>query len=277
MRSREYLATLHANITPTDTEVRDVQDTVNRVLVSTREHLRLAEVRPAGSWEKGTMLRGRQEADIIAILADAPNDATLDRLATHFDDTLTGLRRRPETSHKAVNLHFMNGVSIDLLPTARDGRTAPGASVPRKLRHAWHGVHHVQWLKDHAHGTVTHQVIRLAKHLRNCHAGDFHGMSSFAIEVMCVEMGLAGNLGDAFEAMLQKLAGGWLDGRRLLDPADRGNDLLSDFAAGDRRDIARRAAAALAAAEAGTWSAVFPTDSGSLPPPAGNLGGRTLG
>lgn len=252
MRSREYLATLHANITPTDAEVRNVQDTVDRVLVSTREHLRLAEVRPAGSWEKGTMLRGRQEADIIAIVADAPTDGTLERLAAHFDETLTGLRRRPETSHKAVNLHFLNGVSVDLLPTARDGRTAPGASIPRKLRHAWKGVQHVQWLKEHAHGTVTHQVIRLAKYLRNCHAGDFHGMSSFAIEVMCVEMGLAGNLGDAFETTLQKLAGGWLDGHRLVDPADRDNDLLSDFAAGDRRDVARRAAAALVAAEAGT-------------------------
>ena len=277
MRSREYLATLHANIAPTDVEIRDVQDTVDRVLASTREHLRLAEVRPAGSWAKGTMLRGRQEADIIAILADAPSDATLERLAGHFDATLTGLRQRPDTSRKAVNLHFMNGVSIDLLPTAKDGRTAPGPSVPRKLRHAWKGVQHVQWLKEHAHGTVTHQVIRLAKHLRNRHAGDFHGMSSFAVEVMCVEMGLGGNLGDAFEALLEKLAGGWLDGRRLPDPAESGNDLLSELADSGRRDIARRAAAALAAAEAGTWTAVFPTDSGTLPPPAGNLGGRTLG
>lgn len=277
MRSREYLATLHDNITPTPIEVRDVQDTVNRVLASSRDHLRIAEVRPAGSWEKGTMLRGRQEADVIAILADAPTDATLERLATHLDGTVAGLRRRPETSRKAVNLHFTNGVSIDLLPTARDGRTAPGPSVPRKLRHAWKGIYHVQWLQEHAHGTVTHQVIRLAKHLRNCHPRDFHSMSSFAIEVMCVEMGLAGNLSDAFEAMLQKLGGGWLDGRRLLDPADGGNDLLSDFSTSERRDVARRAAAAHAAALTGTWTAVFPTDSGTLPPPAGNLGGRTLG
>lgn len=276
MKSREYLAVLLEGITPTDAEKRDVQDTVDRVLAATCPILPLAEVRPAGSWAKGTMLRGRKEADIVAILAKAPTDATLEDLAGRLDG-LSGLRQRPATSYKAVNLHFMNGVSIDLLPTARDGRTTWGPSVPRKLRHAWKGVQHVEWLKDHAHGTVTHQVIRLAKRLRNSHSRDFHDISSFAIEVLCVEMGLRGNLSDAFDALLSELAGGWLEGKRLLDPADRNNDLLEDLGGADRRDIARRAAAALSASRNGTWSAVFPTDTGTLPPPAENLGGRTLG
>lgn len=276
MRSREYLAALHDEIVPTEAEKSDVQDTVDRVLAATRPHLPLAEVRPAGSWAKGTMLRGRKEADIVAVLAQAPSDSTLEGLARHLD-RLTGLRKAPSVSYKAVNLHFMNGVSIDLLPTARDGRTAWGPSVPRKLRHAWKGVQHVEWLKTQAHGSVTHQAIRLAKHLRNSHARDFHDISSFAIEVMCVEMKLNGNLSDAFEALLQALAAGWLDGRRLGDPADSSNDVIADLSSSDRHDIKRRASAALVAAQSGTWSAVFPSDSGTLPPPAGNLGGRTLG
>lgn len=276
MRSREYLAALHADITPTDVEKRDVQDAVDRVVAATRPFLPLAEVRPAGSWAKGTMLRGRKEADIVAILSQPPTDATLDALAGHLGG-LPGLRKRPSTSHKAVNLHFMNGVSIDLLPTARSGRTAPGPSVPGKLRHAWKGVQHVEWLRANAHGTVTHQVIRLAKHYRDTNVRDLGGLSSFAIEVMCVEMALNGNLADAFLQFLRQLSGGWLTGRRLFDPADSGNDILAELGGSSRSAITARAVASLRAAEADSWSVVFPGDSGTLPPPASNLGGRTLG
>ena len=276
MSSRQYLASLLDDITPTNHEKREVQDAVDRVVAATRPLLPLAEIRPAGSWAKSTMLRGRKEADIVAILAEAPSDATLARLAEHLG-TLSGLQAKPTTSVKAVNLVFTNGVKIDLLPTARDGRTPWGPSVPRKLRHGWKGVRHVEWLTTNAHGTVTHQIIRLMKHFRNCNARDFHDMSSFGIEIMCVEMGLRGNLADGFLEVLRRLDSGWLDGRRLGDPADQNNDVITDLTVADRRDIARCARTALASATAETWSAVFPGDAGTLPPPAGNLGGRTLG
>jgi hypothetical protein len=275
--SAHYLSKIHERIVPTDAELVAVQAAVDAVTASTRELMPLAEVRPAGSWAKKTMLRGRKEADIVAILAEAPTDFTLEEMRRHLAG-LDGLRGEPTVSYKAVNLEFQNGVSIDLLPIAKAGRTPSGPSVPRKLRHAWSGVEHVQWLRANAHGTVTHQVIRLAKHLRDAHSASMGALTSFAIEAMCVEMKLTGDLYSAFEGFLAQLAGGWVEGRRLTDPANPNNDLLEELRPSDRTAITRAASLALSGARASTWSAVFPSgDSGTLPPPASNLGGRTLG
>ncbi len=276
MPEHSYLTALHEQLVPTREERAELQASVDRVVQATRRSLPLAEVRPAGSWAKSTMLRGRQEADIVAVLAQAPTDATLGELARDLDD-LPGIRRRPQVRTKALNLVFGSGVSIDLLPTVRAGRTPPGPSTPPKLRHANDGIQHVQWLIGRAHGTVTHPVIRLAKHLRDCHRHDFHGLSSFAIEVLCVELGLSGSLDHAFRDFLEHLALGWLDRRPLPDPANPSNDLIAGLSARGRKDIAGRAERCLRAVDADTWSAVFPRDAAALAPPAGNIGGRTLG
>ncbi len=277
MSTKQYLATVHERIVPTEAELSEVQAAVDAVTAATRGLMPLAEVRPAGSWAKKTMLRGRKEADIVAVLAEAPTDATLDQLRRHLGG-IHGLRQDPTVSFKAVNLEFRNGVCIDLLPIAKDGRTPEGPSVPRKLRHAWSGVEHVAWLKTHAHGTVVHQIIRLAKHLRNKHRDAMGSLSSFAIEAMCVEMAPSGDLNTAFKSVLAQLADGWLEGRTLPDPANPSNDLLIEVSGPDRLAIKRAASIALTGARASTWTAVFPTgDGGTLPPPASNLGGRTLG
>ncbi len=277
MPTGKHLDDLHKGIVPTDAEKRAVQLRVDDVIDILAD---IAEVHPAGSWAKSTMLKGRKEADIVLVLSKAPDDRTLEEFAAELG-RLSGLKRKPDTSFKAVQLEFDDGVLVDVLPVAQDGRTPDGPSVPRKLRHALSGIKHVEWLKREAHGTVLHPVIRLTKHFRNTHAHGFHDMSSFAIEVMCVEMKLTGDLSEAFTEVLRKLGDGWLapDGRlrKLLDPVESGNDLLADLDVDQRRDIADCATAALAAIEASSWSQVFPTDKGTLPPPGSNLGGRTLG
>lgn len=280
MHPREHLDDILRTIIPTDSEKAAVQRRVDEVLVHARRFAPIAESRPAGSWAKGTMLRGRKEADIVAILARAPDAGTLEALASHMNQ-LGGLRRKADTSFKAVQLVFQDDVAIDLLPVARAGTTPEGPSVPRKLRHALAGIQHVQWLKDNAHGTVLLPVIRLAKHFRNCQGGELENLSSFAIEVMCVEMGCHGDLYQAFSDVLRNLGDDWLSPngtpRRLADPANYNNDLLEGISLPRRDKITRTARRALDAIAAQTWSQVFPADSGTLPPPAGNLGGRTLG
>jgi hypothetical protein len=280
MHPREHLDGIRRDIEPTDQENRIVQQRITQVTSAAGRLFPIAELHPAGSWAKGTMLRGRKEADLVAVLARAPDSATLDLLRNHFAD-LEGLQREPDTSFKSVNLVFRDGVAIDLLPVARTGTTPWGPSIPQKLRHALDGIQHVQWLKANAHGTVTHPLIRLMKHVRNTHKRDFHELSSFAVEVLCVSIGARGDLYEAFTGTLTSLRDGWLTPggrpRRLADPADPNNNLFEGFGAAEFADIARRAGAALDAIKADSWTRVFPTDSGTLPPPAGNLGGRTLG
>lgn len=280
MHPREHLDGIRRDIEPTDQEIRLVQQRITQVTTAAGGLLPIAELHPAGSWAKGTMLRGRKEADLVAILARAPDSTTLDGLRTHLAG-LEGLQGEPDTSYKSVNLRFRDGVAIDLLPVARTGTTPWGPSVPRKLRHALDGIQHVAWLKANAHGAVTHPLIRLMKHFRNTHGRDFHDLPSFAIEVICAGLGARGDLYDTFTGALTALRDGWLTPggrpRRLADPADPNNNLLDGFGAAELDDIARCAGAALDAIKADSWTRVFPTDSGTLPPPASNLGGRTLG
>lgn len=277
MTPGQHLDGVLRTIVPTQGELDAVQRRVDDVIKLLPS---VAEVHPAGSWAKGTMLKGRKEADVVVVLSEPPDARTLDELAAQLG-ALPGLREKPDTSFKAVQLEFSDGVSIDLLPVAKDGRTPEGPSVPKKLRHALAGVEHVAWLKRQAHGSVLHPVIRLMKHFRNTHRASFHGLSSFAVEVLCVEVGAAGDLAATFEGVLKQLAGGWLapDGapRRLADPVRPHIDLLADLSAGHRADIGSSARRALDAMAASTWSQVFPGDGRPLPPPAANLGGRTLG
>lgn len=280
MHPREHLDIIRREIEPTKDEALRVQARIDQTVAAVRRHVSIAELHPAGSWAKGTMLRGRKEADLVAILAEAPTDRTLRELSDLLSD-LDGLQRKPDTSFKSVNLLFRDGVAIDILPVARTGTTPWGPSVPRKLRHALDGVKHVAWLKSSAHGTVIHPLIRLMKHFRDSHKRDFHELSSFTIEVLCVEIAARGDLFEAFSTTLAALRDGWLmktgSPRRLPDPADPNNNLFDGFTPSDLADIARRAGMALDAIQADSWSRVFPSDSGTLPPPAANLGGRTLG
>jgi tRNA nucleotidyltransferase (CCA-adding enzyme) len=277
MTPGQFLDGVLRDLVPTEGELSAVQRRVDDVV---RRLPAVAEVHPAGSWTKGTMLRGRKEADIVVVLSEPPDGRTLDDLAANLAG-LGGLRRKPDTSFKAVQLEFEDGVLIDLLPVAKDGRTPDGPSVPRKLRHALAGVEHVQWLKQNAHGSVVHPVIRLMKHFRDMHKAAFHGLSSFAIEVLCVEVGTSGDLAGAFQGVLRQLADGFLlpNGvpRRLADPARPQLDLVSELTPSHRADIQLCARRALDAMSASTWSQVFPRDERPLPPPAANLGGRTLG
>lgn len=280
MHPRQHLDRIYRDLVPTKEEINAVQGFVNIAADEARRLVPVAEVHPAGSWAKGTMLRGRREADLVLVLAAPPHPDTLTDLRDHLEG-LPGQASPPSVSHKAIQLRFEQGVSIDLLPVAMDGRTPEGPSVPRKLRHALSGIKHVHWLQAKAHGSTTHMVIRLMKHFRDRNKRDFHGLSSFAIEVLCVELARPGDLYQSFEAVLKALRDGWLkpEGRvrRLLDPVNPNNDLLEGFSASDAADVSIRAGKALEAIAADSWSRVFPSDKGTLPPPASNLGGRTLG
>lgn len=277
MGSGAALDEIYREIVPTRDEERQVQERVDRVVERLRAGWSTAELRPAGSWAKGTMLRGRKEADMVVVLAAPPDANTLEAMAKHMAD-LSGLRRAPDTSFKAVQLVFTDGVSIDLLPVAKSGVTPDGPSIPRKLRHAMKGIDHVEWFKREGHGRPTQAVVRLLKHFRDGYRDDFGNLPSFALEVLAVNA-LRGNSAD-LEGSLMTVLAALSDANklasRLPDPADPNNDVLSGVDSTTRERIAKRSQRARDAIAAGTWSAVFSAGGSRLPPPATNLGGKTL-
>lgn len=272
------------SLIPAEQERADIQGAlydIGRCLESSGGEFRVAERYPCGSFEKMTMLSGRNEADYVVVLRDGPSDNILHDLKSLFARNLN-LSSDPAVLYKAVALHFPNGVKVDVLPVNRDGVTVSSSPVSDKFRIGLNGLRHVEWFRRNAHGTPIHPAVRLLKSFRESNSG-WRSLSSFALEVLAVNLlrdrtGSLGGLRQHFIEVLSQVADGYLSGppgRRLLDPADASNDLLYSRSDSDLRMIQETAQAALRRVQSDAWSAVF-LGTSAAPAPATNLGGRTL-
>ena len=274
--TRSWLDKKQRELCPSDAElktVRDALDAVETHLENAGGAFSIAKRHPCGSFAKSTMLVGRKEADLVVVLANAPSEETLDTLR----DSLAACPgvQKAAVHFKAVELEFSHGVNVDVLPVAEPGVTASGPDIPDKLRHALSGPKHVEWFKKNAHGRPTHLIVRLLKKLKSDNKA-FGALSSFAIEVLAVDIlgGFEGDLADHFEKVLSQLAGGYLEGKTLPDPADASNDLLSKITSDERQAIAKKARTWLEDLQNGSPSSIFAAASAAFP--SSNIGGKTL-
>jgi hypothetical protein len=280
MTELEFFEKTLDQIRPSPTERKQVQARIDQTVEHIHAWNPVAELHPCGSWAKRTMLAGRKEADLVMIMATAPDDRTLGELAAHLA-SLPGRARRPEVKNKAVALEFNDGVKLDLLPVAKDGRTPEGPSIPRKLRHALSGIEHVQWFKRETAGTPLAQVVMLLKYIKQLHAPAFDALPSFALEVIAV--GLCrepiDDINDQVFHTLEDIAVGFLNpGQELAflhDPAVPSRNLLADLNREDLEAIQHKAGQLARHIYDGEWYALFPRD-GYLPSSDSNIGGRTL-
>ncbi len=280
MTELEFFEKTLDQIRPSPTERSQVQARIDQTIDHVRAWNPVAEVHPCGSWAKRTMLAGRKEADLVMVMAAAPDDRTLAGLAAHLS-SLPGRSRRPEVKDKAVALEFNDGVKLDLLPVARVGRTPDGPSIPRKLRHALAGIQHVQWFKQETAGTPLAQVVMLFKHLKQLHAPAFDALPSFVLEVIAVRIcqDPTAHINEQVFDTLEAIGVGVLNpGERLYrlpDPANPSRNLLADLGPRDRARIKDKAGQLARHIYDGEWYALFPRD-GYLPSADSNIGGRTL-
>lgn len=239
MKTSDWLDARRRELIPSREELHDVQVAVDAVCSSLRDNWRIAEIYPCGSAAKGTMLRGRKEADVVLILRDAPTPQTLES----FNSTLAASAgvHRSAIRHKAVEVQFQSGVSVDVLPAALSGLTEDGGSIPRKHRRALDGPAHVTWFNQEGHATGAHDIVRLAKHWRDIHGLD---LSSFGLEVLTVNALRStggGSLEDRFAAVLERLAQGQI---RVQDPA-RLSEWINDLARDEIERLSRVARSSL--------------------------------
>lgn len=272
------------SLIPSEQERSSIQTAlfdVSRCLEQAGGEFRIAERYTCGSFEKMTMQAGRREADYVTVLREPPSDYILESLKSLFAQNLN-LIADPVVLYKAVALQFPSGVKVDVLPVNRQGVTASGGSASDKFRIGLNGLKHVEWFRQYAHGTPIHPTVRLLKNYRDMNPG-WRSLSSFAIEVLAVNVlgsrsSSLGGLKQHFVEVLSQVADGYLlgpPGRRLLDPADAGNDLLYRRSDSELRMIQETAQAALRSVKSDAWSAVF-LGASAAPAPETNLGGRTL-
>lgn len=277
MNAHGWLDEKFKALRPLDSERAAVQNaldtTVDRIGVTSR--FPIAERHPSGSFEKRTMLAGRKEADLVVVLQNPPTDDTLEELR----GWLAGMQGcQAETSYKAIKLTFPEGVRVDVLPVAMDGRTTPGADIPAKLKVALRGIEHTRWFKQQAQqDKPLREITMLLKAFKRENAPKWKGLYSFALEVMTVRA-LAKfdgkGLLPCFREVLVQVGQGLLR-RPLLDPADPSNDLIKHLDAEAHARIEAAARHAVQMMDEGQMSQVFPGEQ-PLPPAGRNLGGRTL-
>lgn len=216
--NEEWLDARRQQLTPTATERADVQEAINTVSRAIHSVFSIAEIHPCGSAAKGTMLKGRKEADLVLITKEAPTSQTLDAFRSVLSEAPNV--QSAKRLHKAVETVFHNGVSVDVLPAAKTGLTDEGESIPRKHRHALDGLAHVRWFKTEGHFEGAHDLVRLAKNWR-----DANGLSltSFGLEVLTVrtlKSAGARNLNECFSSVLAELARGNI---AVVDPVRSGH------------------------------------------------------
>lgn len=270
MTTNRWLDTRRQELIPAESERREVQSAVDDVCSTLRADWRIAEVYPCGSAAKGTMLRGRKEADVVLVMRDAPVPQTLE----YFRSLLAaGAGVRAVTiRHKAVCVEFQNGVSVDVLPAASEGMTEPGGSIPGKHRRAMDGRKHVEWFQREGHATGAHDVVRLTKHWR-----DVQGLSeilcSFGLEVLTVEVLRAaggGSLENRFTHVLEGLA---QRRAQVQDPA-RPSQWVNNLTPSEQDRVCRAARASLEHLRQGNPSLAFAGR--SYPGGLSGLGGAPL-
>lgn len=251
MGNRDWLDAHRQELTPTRSDTDRLQQALETVRSTLSQEISIAEIHPCGSAAKGTMLRGRNEGDLVVIQREAPTSQTLER----YSQTLSALPHVESAKplYKAVQTKFKSGVSVDVLPAALHGVTEPGDSIPRKHRHALDGPKHVQWFQQAGHAVGAHDSVRLSKGWR-----DHHGLplSSFGLEVLTVEvlrsLGSA-HLDTRFQAVLERLARGDI---AVVDPI-RSSNWINQLSPDDRQRVMRAAQESLTHLQNGQARHVF--------------------
>lgn len=261
MSTREWLDARRREVTPSAADEARVQGALDAVQSTLVLDGSIAEIHPAGSAAKRTMLRGRNEGDLVLVMREAPTQATLDQFAQRLEEVPGVIR--VEAKHKAVQTQFGNGVSVDVLPAVKDGVTLPGDSIPRKHRHAMDGPRHVAWFQREGHAVGAHDTVRLLKSWRDEH--HLSALSSFGLEVLTVEALQDNRLGplDArFEAVLERLASGAIP---VMDPV-RDSNWVNQLEPREKERVMKAAQESLTALRHGNPSRVFagPTYPGSV-------------
>lgn len=279
MNPDQWLNNKLNEIMPSDTEeeaIRKALDFVETTFEQKGGHFRIAERYPCGSFMKRTMLAGRREADLALIMVEKPTEDTLDQIETMMRSA--SRVRQANKRWKAVQVEFYDGVQVDVLPVAKQGITEDAEKAEERFKIACNSKPHVQWFIQNAHRTPIHPTVRLMKYLRS-RRRVWQEIHSFGIEILCVNIlhnYSASGLSKYIEQVLRKVASGYLLSGQLLDPVDSSRDIIQGMTSDTRQAITDDAMACVRAIENESWSAVFAESSWAVPPPAANIGGRTL-
>lgn len=233
-------------LTPTTAEQSSVQNLVSK-LESVMEGLILSpqglnipvdEVRPVGSYKKGTMLAGHPVADLVVILKETPTAADIENLANKVQEKLKAQTPTEEFPTQANEGGFNTTSSeralVRVLVTTLPKNlfeVDPEKHVDVKLLEgALATIRHARWFEENASHTTVRVLIRLLKDLKKRFTG-LAGLTPWLIDLLAFKSATVPSntrdplpISTAFRRALQLIAAGcFLPGSiGIVDPCESG-------------------------------------------------------
>lgn len=281
-------------LTPTRGQVDILNSKLNSIsrVVQNNSSLKLVETRRGGSFEKGTMLRYKPEADIVLIFSrDNLDRSSWGKLRHHLAADLQ--TNFPEVhltqgEHVALHLRFgekRNPYEVDLVPSFYVNSPFQVAAVKGKpLYQGVTTIWHVKYVKQNKRLPFYKETVMLLKDWKNKHQVP---LKSFHIELIVASaMGYRGGASDSLEATLRLALSeiqGMTDGTPILpsdwkyftdespvpeppcivDPANPKDNLISEMSNRDLVQIRKAASQALSFLSQQEYRKVFDPNNGA--------------
>jgi len=231
-------------LTPSTDEQSSVQNLVSKmesvleslILAPTGLNIAVEEVRPVGSFKKGTMLAGHPVADLVVILKDTPAAADIENLANKVQEKLKEATPKEDFPTQANEGGFnttsseraLVRVLVTTLPKNLFEVDAEKHIDAKLLEGALATIRHARWFEENASQTTIRFLIRLLKDLKKRFTG-LAGLTPWLIDLLAFKSATGPNnssipITTAFRRALQLLAGGcFLPGSvGIIDPCESG-------------------------------------------------------
>lgn len=153
----------------------------------------LEEVRQVGSYKKGTMMAGRNVADIVIIMKTPPTKDSVEGLSVKVNEELNKLMRaenQPVVTCTCNERGFTvcsNGASVRLLVTTvhqNMRKLEPNVHMDYKILHSHlAAIRHSRWFEENAHHSSIKVLIRLLRDMCIRHTG-LSSLSPWMIDLL---------------------------------------------------------------------------------------------
>jgi len=233
-------------LTPSTSEQSSVQNLVSKIesvlegliLSPTGLNIPVEEVRPVGSFKKGTMLAGHPVADLVVILKETPSAADIENLANKVQEKLKQNTKNEEFPTQANEGGFnttsseraLVRVLVTTLPKNLFEINTEKHVDAKLLEGALATIRHARWFEENASHTTVRFLIRLLKDLKKRFSG-LAALTPWLIDLLAFKSAtVPSNTRDtvpittAFRRALQLLASGcFLPGSiGIIDPCESG-------------------------------------------------------
>ncbi|MCE7936293.1 nucleotidyltransferase [Candidatus Saccharibacteria bacterium CPR2] len=213
----------------------------------------LLEIKPSGSFAKGTAVRLSTDVDLFISLSPSLN-ASEWPLARVYQNLYDYLRERGyQVTKQNVSIGVnLNGIKVDLVPGRKQGSATTDHSIYSRKQNTWKKTNIDRHI-SHINGSNRHDEIRLLKIWRHRHRLEF---PSFPLEIFTINALSGHNRYTTANNMIVVLDSlqNTIHTTQLIDPGNASNNVANELTQDEKRLIANKAAECL---RAGSWNQII--------------------